>query len=395
MGKFSRFRAAVAVLVLAVVATACNGGGGSGDPQRDLREALQAMGEWTGLTMRLSLDSDPASLTALSAAEGQPLPEEAAAHILDGSLTVSMVTDEDAAVAELTPFQLALRVGDDALVELRGSDDTAYVRVDLPRILGLFGQDEEMVAGIEAMLGSALPPDALRGQWLSLRDAGTLMEAMTGGMSTPTPDPEQEAAFERLAGAFANAAEVTSDGSDDAGQRLRVRGNVRDFYDAVKAEAEALGLPLTGLDDRDEVPDEMVEVLVWLRDGSVSQVEVDLLQLAALDPEADVPEGVERLAMRIEVSQFDGNIDVPGDAVELNAQQLMQTFFETMGGGFMGGEGGLPGMGAELDASVTPGFDPAQMFDEETRAQYCEQVRDMPQDMIDQHFAEICPELAS
>jgi len=92
-----------------------------------------------------------------------------------------------------------------------------------------------------------------------------------------------------------------------------------------------------------------------------------------------IPEGVDRLALRLGIEEFTDDVQAPEESAEINLQQLMQTF--------------LGGMGA----TATP---PGGGTDGEVPAGLCEelekQLQGQPQEVKDQIVAQFgadCPDL--
>lgn len=355
-------------MVLTLAAVACSAGAPE-DPKDQLIDALRAMRADGGTVVDLSLAMDDASLAALQADAEDPLPPQAAQVIKSAVLRLSMPLTADA-----TSAAVAFRVAEEDLAEFRVIDKAVYVRADVPRLLETFGQDAGMADGFRQMLssGGMLPADAVDGRWIKLTGAEQAIKAFTDmgsaqppgdQTSPPSFDPAKvQAAGTRLAGVIAEASAVERVGSDADGDHLRVSVPLRDAYAAVMAEVDALGFPVaedarTSIED---IPDGNVVFDLWLKGGRISAAEFDFLQVAALDPEADIPEGVTRLALRAEFTPFDGVVATPADAVEIDVAALMQGMFMGMALGES-----MAGMGSTsqgFDPSMMPpGFDPGMM----------------------------------
>lgn len=417
MAPHMRIVSLLAVLVLA--ATACTGGGGAAaDPKAALREALRSLAEGPGLTVTASLDTDVASLRAASADEAEPVPDAVLQLLTDAALRVSVPLGEDPVKTGAVVFAVA---GDD-LVELRAFEQDVYLRADVRTLLTVAGQDPAMVDGFAAMLsGAGLPPDALEGRWLKLAGATALAEQMAGTQSG-TPDPASvdamRARVERLAGILADASSVEHVGEDANGEQLRASVPLREVYDAVVANSADLGLPqamTSEMPSRDEVPDASVVIDAWVRDGRLTAAAVDLRQFAAMRPGDPMPPGVERLGLHLAFAEFDGKVEIPADAVELNTQQLLGGLFAGMGGMMPGMAPMVPGMPPGM-LPGGPGAMPLPPGDEVSagmeidpvlvafyglpayagaRLRYCRQISDMPAAVRARHYADICPGLSA
>ena len=427
MAPHTRIVSLLAVLLLA--ATACTGdGGAAADPKAALRAALRALGDGPGLTITASLDTDMASLRAASADEPEPVPDAVLQLLTDAALRVSVPLGEEPVKTGEVVFAVA---GDD-LVELRVFEKDVYLRADVRTLLTAAGQDPATVDGFAAMLsGMGLPPDALEGRWLKLAGATALAERMAG---TSSEDPDSasvdvmRARVERLAAILADASSVEHVGEDANGEQLRASVPIREVYDAIVANAADVGLPpdLSGeLPPRDDVPDVSILIDAWVRDGRLTAAAFDLRQLAVLTPETPIPPGIERLALHLAFAEFDGKVEIPADAVELNAQQLLGGLFAGMGGmmpdmapmvpgmppGMPPGGMPMPGMppsgpgamplppgdevsaGMEIDPVLVAFYGlPAYAG---ARLRYCRQISDMPAAVRARHYADICPGLSA
>ncbi|HWH31982.1 MAG TPA: hypothetical protein VNU01_04865, partial [Egibacteraceae bacterium] len=394
------------------------GGGAAGEPKDQLVEALRAMGQDAGVTVQVSLDTDEASLAALNAAGDEPMPPELVALVSQAWMRVSLPFDPEAKTAEVSLGKAA-----DQLLAFRVIGDDVYVQADVAALVDAAGQDPAVLDGARAMLTETgvLPPDVLDGRWVVLRGATQLAEELSGQeVANPLDQMRAREAMQRLGRTLAEEAAITRVGQDAQGDHLRAVLPLRRLYSVFLEEAEAMGLPTPSGEAPalEEVPDESVTVDVWVRDGRLSVVSLDLRQLAAMDPEApEIPAEVERFALRAEFTPFDGVVDVPADAVELNPEALMGLFMGAMGGA-MG-----PLMGGATMEGMPPGFDPSAMppgmapgaFDQpppdmmapedhamagqefyaqpgyaEARQDYCAQVADVPESQR-RHYEDICP----
>lgn len=384
----TRSRFFVLILVPMLLVTACGGSGDSGDPKEQLVNAVSALEGDAGGTFTFSLVSDRESLRALSAEGGEPLDDATIDRLLGASLALSLPFDPDDADGVVA---VALNSGGAALFEMRGAQEgdvsKVYLRVDVPALLELFGQPADMVTGIEQFVGAGLPSGTLRGNWVLLEGAEEMLKELAAEQPTESPE-EVRATIERLTALLADAADVSRAGSDDAGTHLVASVNLRDAATVIRDEAPRLGLPLDDMPDISEVPDEAMSVDLWVRDGKLSRIELDALAVGRLDPEAEIPAGAEQLRIRIDVSPYDARAELPADAAPLDLEALMGSVFG-MFGGFMG-----EGMAPDMGEGVEMGMDPMEMFgSEEMRLEYCEGIRDMPQDFIEENFADVCPEL--
>jgi hypothetical protein len=321
------------LVALALLAAALAGGEATKDPKGLLRQALAGLGEGPGLTVTASLDTDMASLRAAAAEAPQPVPDALLQLLADAALRVSVpLGDASAGTAALE-----LEAGGEELLALRGVGQGVYLRADVRRLMAAAGQDPAALDGLAAMLASAgIPAAALDGAWLRLAEATAMAEEITGlpiqGEAGASP-AALRARVERLAGILADASEVEHVGADANGEQVRATVPLRAVYDAVLASADELGLPPASseLPSRDEVPDTSVFVDAWVRDGRLTAASVDLRQFADLRSETPLPAGVERLGLHLAFAEFDGRVEAPADAVELDVRAV----FGALLGGMM------------------------------------------------------------
>jgi hypothetical protein len=361
--------AAATMLLAACGGDDGGGGGGGGSPEETLKQAVENLSEG-GNTITLSLNSDASSLAAAS--EGS-INEETANKILDSSLTVSANDADDPADAE---FALAANIAGSTDVEFRLVDEVIYLRVDVDSLLDLAGpevkaQAQPQIQGFvqqAAAQGLDWVEPGVNGEWLAFTGATQLLEQFGGSMAA-SPSAEQQALVDQFAKALTDDATVTSEGDEDPGEHLVASVNFKDLYDNFLELAEGLGqaVPTTELPPESEIPEGEMSVDFWVSDGELTQVELDFLQLAELGDE-EIPEGVDSLGLRMTIEPFDGGVEVPSDATEVDLAQLIQTF---SGGALGGGTGGTGSGGGEMDA-------------------FCEELKSQPK-AIQKQFAAQCP----
>lgn len=370
-------RRLIAILAgAAVLAGACGGDAPSPteDPKAAFSSAVESLAEKDALSVTLSIEATAEALTALS--EGE-LAAEDAQKILDSSLTISGTQGDDpgSSTAQIL-FNLA---GTDAF-EMRVLGYDLYVRADVPAIAETLGQDPaqlDPLAEDAAAGGMPFVRDALDGKWLALENLDQLAQGL--GVPVQEQNEEQQKIIEQFTNSLKNSATVTEQGEDEAGAHLvatfPVRQLAQDFVDLTKRLGP--GIPGAQLPDVSEIPDETIAVDVWISDGTLTQMEFDFVQFAKFAPEGEeIPEGVDRIALRVALADFTGTVEPPADAVKVDPQAIF--------GALLGGLGGMPG-GAPQGGGGGGGGAPSGDFP-------CEMLEGEPKEVIAQ-FKEECPHL--
>lgn len=355
-------------LPLVLFVAACGGSEGpdpAANPKDALVSAFENMSESDGLQIVLSLEADADSMMAMS--EGS-LAEEDAQKILDSSLTVrTRGQGEDA------QFEMVANVAGEEDVTIKVVDKILYAQVDVEGLVETFGGDpSELDAAAQQAeaQGLGFVRNAIEGDWLAISGLDEFSKQF-GGASGGEVTPDQQKLLNDMTEAVKESAEVTHEGSDDAGDHLVVGLPLRDLYEQLMPTIQGLAgaAPVGTLPPASEIPEGNLELDVWVQDDRVSQVVFDFVRIAQTFGGEDIPEGVESFGIKLELDEFGEDIEVPDDAVEVDGAQLMQTFM----GGLMQG---MSGTGAPA---------PSSSFD-------CSQLEGAPQEVIDQ-FADVCPGL--
>lgn len=363
----------IPVLTAALLLPACSDGGGpdaSENPKAALTSAFENLTSSDGQTMVMTLLSDEGSLTALG--EGDFTPENASL-ILESSVTVSSTNPEDPKDAE---FEMVIDVDGD-LIEAKQVDQVVYIRVDGRDFIERFGTEAEIEAGLAEM-----PPQfsflntLVDGEWLAL----TGMEAMQQQLGVPSPDAAtQKKLLADITKAIEDNAEVRSEGSDDVGDHLVATLPIRPLYESLSdtfASLAMTGVPGAQLPPASEIPDEEVDLHLWVEDDSITQIELDLMQFGDWEGAEPTPEGVTELGVRITLEEFGGGVEAPDAAEEVDLMQLMQTFFQ----------GAMGGMSSGSETAPAPGEGQSSIDD------LCKSLEGAPPEVVEQFAAE-CPEL--
>ena len=363
----------ISLCAAALVLSACSDGpDASKDPKGALTAAFERMAGSEGQTMEFSVRSDEASLAALS--EGD-MSEEDASMILESSVTISSTNPEDPKDVE---FEMVVDIAGD-LLEVKQLDQVAYVRIDGRELIEKFGSAADIEAGLAEM-----PPEfawlnsLVDGEWIALTGAEALQEQLGG--QAPNAEAEKKLT-EDLIRAIEENAQVRSEGEEDFGDHLVATMQVRPLFESLMQSMQSLGgLPGLGgagapVPSASEIPDEEVEVHFWVDNGTLTQVELDVTQFEDWAATEDFPEGVKEMALRISFEEFDGGVEAPDAAEEVDLMQVMQTF-----------------MGGMNSGMTPPQPQPAPGEGQSSIDDLCKSLEGAPDDVVKQFAAE-CPEL--
>jgi hypothetical protein len=322
-------RFAAVLLAAALLGGACSDGGeeqAAENPEQAFSDALDAFSDYEGVTFVMSLDADPNDLVE------EDTPPEVAEQIVDSSITVS------GKAASLQDAQLEVVAdigGNEDAVEFRLVGDSVYARADVRELAEAFGSDTAEI-DTAVQQASAMGFDFARafvdGEWVGIE--GLYDTAEQFGVPVQTPDPDQVSALkDEVIGILEQNASVTSEGTDDVGAHLVVsvplRQTAEELADAFGGLGGLAGVPQEGLQ---EVPEGDADIDVWVSDGRLVQVELDFVALAE-QLDGDVPEGVDRMALRVEIDEFTDAVEAPDDYVAIDIGDILGSIF--------GGSGGL------------------------------------------------------
>lgn len=318
-------RLAAPLLAGVLLLGACADGGGGEEeaaenPKQAFTGALEALSEYDGVTLGISIEADPADLQ-----EGDAPPEVAEA-IVNSSVTISAKGE----TAEDAQAQVVVNVdGNEDAAEFRFVDKAIYLRADVGELVEKFGGDTAQIdafAQQASAQGFDFAQALVDGEWVGVEGLDQLAEQF--GLPQPSADPEQAS---KLADQFATILEknssVTSEGTDDVGAHLVVevplRDTLQDLAGSLQSIANAPPLPT---EDLSEVPDAEIPIDVWVSDGRLVQLEFDVVEIAtaAGDPP---PEDIDEFAFRVTVDEFTDDVEAPADFAEIDVQQLIESFF--------------------------------------------------------------------
>lgn len=371
---------AAAVLLLG----AC--GGGSADPSENPKQAVidafDQLASMEGVSMTLSLDSDEESLTAgLSETGATPPSPDVIDAILGSTFTVGGTNETD---PEEVEFEMTYAVDGEPLFEMVQEGFDVYGRAEVRSLVDVFGGDPaQLEGGLEG-----LPPEldfvpaAVEGEWLHLTGIEEFTEMM-GGADPAKLGAQQKQALEAFSAAFEENAEFSEGEDEGPGTNVEVRIAAKPMIEEFLQIAVDSGtIPADQAPSAamlDEVLGQMPEgdliMDTWIEGGEVTQLRFDLIDNAAeFGAEDSLPEGLERLALVIEMDEFERQIEIPDDAVEVDFAEVMQGFMSQSFGSSSSSSTEViaPGSGE-------PG-DP------------CEMIADLPAEQ-QEAYKDLCPDL--
>jgi hypothetical protein len=364
------------LLSSALSLAACGGDSGpdpADNPKAALRAAFEKIGEYEGLTITLTLDSDTDSLVAIS--EGE-LTDEQAQTVLDSSLAITAKQGDKPEDAQL---DLTADISGDT-AELKLVDQVLYARADVSELVERFGGDTSELNQFrqQAPPGFEFIGPLLDGEWVAFEGLKEFAEQFGGAQQTEEDADFQKDMAEKLGAAVEDNSTVESVGEDDVGHHLEASIAVRGLYDAfleVAGSAPGMGtLPPGAFPPASEIPNENLTIDAWIDGGDVVQLGFDFIRIAETFGGDPPPSGVERLGLLVGIEEFTGNVETPDPAETVDFGQLMQGLLGVGAGGFMQEEG---------EAEVG---EPQDLED------LCKQLKGAPDEVVEQ-FADECPEL--
>jgi hypothetical protein len=409
-----------AAAVLAFTAVACADQDVEEDPRSALRDAVMAFRDYSGIELTIGAELDEAA-QASARSEGD-FSEEQLALLTDSSLTVRGVEgdgDEDG------QSEFVLVVGDETVLTVRAlADYELYALIDLPAIervadtLDAEGDFRQSVAEFEQMAGmfglGQVMSAARDAEWVRVSGLQQMVEMAEE--ETADEDQPDEADLEALAREIGERlldfledddVQVAHMGSDDTGERVRITATgvqLRELaVDLVESLDDVAGVDPTGLgmqapevraELEDAIPDDVeISMHAWIDGGELSQVAVDVFDLARAADADDVPDG--EFLIAVAISEFGGPIEAPDTDVTFDVFEIF--------GAMMGDLGGLGGdpfadegfeempdeqMPDEEMPDEQPGFEDDFCVTEEQLGEILEQLpeeqRDLDEDELEQ-----------
>ncbi len=326
--------------------------------KHEIGNALSGFDNATSAAFTVSLDSTPADLTALAAAEDRPMSTEAQKAIasnLDSHMDVSIQapggqTLEDYAkssfgvpsgglesLTELAKNQgnlaFSVDLASGSVLDLRAVGGVLYARADVRHLLETAGVDPSLLDGAIAGIPAAQAPvaDAAEGKWVSidLLKAAQSVPAAPGPSTTPRPAavPRLIADLEAV---YAKTVTVSELGrSDDQSTGYRLGAPVQQVGPAISGDLSALVGPdaATRIDQEiSRIPGKNLFLELWVKDDQLTKVSLDLTQFL----EKPVPGA--KAALTIAVKVGGGAVTAPAGATAIDVGSLLSEVPAVFGG---------------------------------------------------------------
>lgn len=373
--------------IVAVLAGTAACGLQSIEPKLELRDAASDFASDPTGALRLSLASSAAQFRAFTAEADREDSASGSTDISDADLARLLSSSIDIAYDQGKPkddaddaARIDVHVGRLDAAEIRLAHQVLYARVDLPGLEQEFPEMKDGVDSARASLtgedGSGEVIEALRtpatalfdGRWVSVdtgelqkqlgsagADSGSGADSAGGGMTDLAGGlaADAPATLKKIAGkAFANGVTVKRlDGDERLGDHLVASASLRAVYKNIRGDLPALFSDSTraeiskSLPQPGDVPDRNLSVSFWVKDGTLTRVELDVAQFL------DKPSGA--LVLRADslpakkITAPKGAVAVDLKAISDQAGMPLDQLFA--GGGSAGGS--LGAMDAQTIAS--------------------------------------------
>ncbi|MFH9864343.1 hypothetical protein [Streptomyces sp. NPDC017202] len=308
---------------------------------RKLDQAFEKLAGQKTISFELDLDTDARSLKALDASSdpepGEELPDEAADLFSDAKISVTVQSKKPIGESgEKDYVGMALKISnkDGDLTEYRVVGDYTYIRSDV-NVLG-------KAMGFPVPSVKDLPPEAsglkkvLEGEWVKIdtkemEKTTAELGAEPGAMPAPEPTLDagtQKHLLEALRKTVAREVDFKTAGDEDGSEHITAtapfRTLVTEFLGEIRPLAKSLppGMELPTDKDLEDVPDAKATADFALKNGELTEVSVDLAELAENAK-------VKKLGLVVRIT--DGRTPTaPAGATELSIDEVLGGFGAAM-----------------------------------------------------------------
>ncbi|WP_437097165.1 hypothetical protein [Streptomyces sp. enrichment culture] len=303
-----------------------------------LDRAVDKLGKERSLSFELDLDADAATLKALDAgaAPGEKMPDEVAELLSDARISVTVQSRkplEKSGEKDFTAMAMKFSGPDGDLFEYRVIGDYTYVRADVDALTRMTGTP--LPPADELPDGAGAFKKFLEGEWLKVSTKE--LEETGGGMAgtpareggepsaEPTLDAEtQKKLTKALRQVIAREVDFKTSGGSDGTEHITATAPFRTLLTELLDELRPLtgelppGAELPTAKDFKDAPNEKVTADFTLRNGALTEVSVDLAELAKNAK-------VKKFALVLRMSEGE-KTTAPAGATEVRIDELMEGF---------------------------------------------------------------------
>ncbi|MET8568918.1 hypothetical protein [Streptomyces sp. NPDC004783] len=301
-----------------------------------LDRAFDQLGKEKTISFELDLDTDAKTLKTLDAQSdpepGEEIPDEAAELISGAKVSVTVESKkaiEESGEDDLVGMAMKVSSPDGDLVEYRLIGDYVYIRSDVDTLGKAMGSPMPPVEDLPPDAGAL--KDALEGKWVkfSTKAMEDLAAQAEEDGDAPAPEPTLDAKTQKklmkaLRGVVTREVELKTSDGEDGTEHVTATAPFRTLITELLGEIRPLakdlppGMELPTDKDLKDAPDTEVTADFTLKNGELTEVDVDLAKLAE---NADV----KKLGLTLRIS--DGTRPTaPAGATELDLGELMGGF---------------------------------------------------------------------
>ncbi|MFI0165734.1 hypothetical protein [Streptomyces sp. NPDC017095] len=304
---------------------------------KKLDRAFDELGKKKTLSFEFDLDTDVASLKALDAKSdpepGEEIPDEAAKLMSGAKIALTVQSKkpfEESGDKDFVGMAMKISSPEGDLAEYRLVGDYAYVRADMKTLGTLMGSPVPAAADLPPEAGAF--KDVLAGKWVKFSTKDMEKAAADGRKASggPAPAPSLDAGTQKklvksLREVVAREVRFKTAGGEDGTEHITAtapfRTLVTELFGEIRPLAKDLppGMDLPTDKDLKDAPNSKVTADFTLKNGELSEVDVDLAKLAE-------DAKVKKLGLTLRVG--DGTTPTaPAGAKKLDLGELMKGFF--------------------------------------------------------------------
>ncbi|MGA5037632.1 hypothetical protein ACPCA8_11295 [Streptomyces capoamus] len=302
---------------------------------KKLDRAFEKLGERKTLSFELDLDTDAASLKALDAASGprpgEEMPDEAAKLMSGAKIAFTVQSKKPIDASEEKDFVgMAMKISgpDGDLAEYRVIGDLVYLRIDARSLGDMTGSPVPADEDLPPEAGAV--KDVLKGKWVKFSTKEMDKAAGGGARGGSARDRSLDAGtraklVRSLREVVAREVRFKTAGGEDGTEHVTATAPFRtlltELFHEIRPLAKDLppGMGLPTDKDLKDAPNAKVTADFTLKNGELSEVDVDLAALAGKAK-------VKKLGLILRMSGGT-RPTAPAGAKELDLKELMSGFF--------------------------------------------------------------------